>query len=147
MNTQTENITLDQFIESNGLVMTAKRRNSNPNMADWKDARHWTCTIRKLNRPQDSIHPDLYEFTIPFSQGSAHTKPPTLADVLDCMASDASGYDNDRIFEDWCSEYGYDTDSRKAEATFNTVKDQSEELKSFLGSESYGTLLWNTERQ
>ncbi len=146
MTTDPENQTLQQFISSQGLTMTAKRINSNPNMSDWKDARHWSCIIRKP-KPEDAIHHDLYKLVIPFSQGSAHTDPPTIEDVLDCMASDASGYDNARSFEDWCSEYGYDTDSRKTESTFNVVKDQAEELKSFLGNDTYDSLLWHTERQ
>ena len=38
------------------------------------------CTIR---RGDESM-------AVRFSQGPAHTEPPTLADVLDCLASDAS---------------------------------------------------------
>jgi len=72
---------------------------------------------------------------------------PELADVLDCLASDASGFDNSRSFEEWAGEYGYDTDSRKAEKTYLTVKNQALELKSFLGREAYETLLWNVERE
>jgi hypothetical protein len=145
METQTDTQTLDQFITTAGLTMTANRRDSNPNMPNWEDARHWTCTIQKP-RPSDAIHYELYKFSIPFSQGSAHKDEPKLEDVLNCLASDASGYDNARSFEDWCNEYDYDTDSRESEATYNAVKEQSEELKSFLGDSDYATLLWNTER-
>ena len=68
--------------------------------------------------------------TVYFSQGPAISGEPTTEDVLDCLALDASGADS---FEDWCAEYGYDTDSRKAEHIYNTVRKQTEELASFLG--------------
>jgi hypothetical protein len=72
---------------------------------------------------------------------------PEVADVLDCLASDASGVENSRDFEEWCSEYGYDTDSRKAEKTYRICAAQAEQLKSFLGEDLYKQLLWDTERQ
>jgi hypothetical protein len=31
---------------------------------------------------------------------------------------------NPGTFEDFCSEHGYDTDSKKAECTYNAVKDE-----------------------
>lgn len=82
-----------------------------------------------------------------FSQGSAHTEPPTLADVLDCLASDAAGYNQaGGQFEEWCSEYGYDSDSRKAEKTFRAVQQQARDLKALLGNDAYEELLFQTER-
>ena len=71
---------------------------------------------------------------------------PELEDLLDCLASDASGIENSPDFEDWCGEYGYDTDSRKAEKIFKTVEHQARRLKQFLGDDLYEALLWNTER-
>lgn len=72
---------------------------------------------------------------------------PELVDVLDCLASDAGGYENARGFEDWASEYGYDTDSRKAYATFETVEEQAKELHRLLGTGAFNQLLWEVERQ
>ena len=43
--------------------------------------------------------------------------------------------------EDWCGEYGYDSDSRKAERTYKAIHEQSEKLAGFLGSELYEMLL------
>lgn len=88
--------------------------------------------------------------TVPFSQGPAICEEPTAADVLDCLASDASGYENAsgllRSFEGWAREYGYDPDSRKAERTFKTVQKQSQQLAVVLGTDAYNTLLWNVDR-
>jgi hypothetical protein len=84
--------------------------------------------------------------TVYFSQGSAHTKPPTLEDVLDCIASDANGFEDENDFETWCSNYGYDTDSRKAEKTFKFIERQATQLKAKLGNDLYERLIWETER-
>jgi hypothetical protein len=67
--------------------------------------------------------------------------------VLDSLASDAAGYENSPDFGDWCGEYGYDEDSRKAERIFKDVERQSAKLKKFLGDDLYETLLWDTERE
>lgn len=72
--------------------------------------------------------------------------PPTVESVLDCLASDASGYDNARDFDDWCGEFGFDTDSRKAEACYRTCAEQAKALRHFLGDIAYEALLFQCER-
>lgn len=49
--------------------------------------------------------------------------PPTEYDILSCLTKYDPG-----TFEDFCSEFGYDTDSRKAEQTYNAVKDEYKSL-------------------
>ena len=73
-------------------------------------------------------------------------KTPELANLLDSLASDASCYDNARNFEDFCSDLGYDEDSRKAEAIYRACGELAKELKYFLGAELYQTLLYKVER-
>jgi hypothetical protein len=46
-------------------------------------------------------------------------KAPTAYDILACLTKHNPG-----TFEDFCSEFGYDTDSRRAEKTYNAVKDE-----------------------
>ena len=131
---------LQSFINRNHIRMTCDSADSNPNMDsdEWtRQASHWKCTI---------VGPKLRKLTVYFSQGSAHTSEPTAVDVLDCLASDAVGVENAHDFEDWCREYGYDIDSRKAERTFKTIERQADGLKRVLGPEAYKTLLYNTER-
>ena len=137
MDTQT--ITLDQFITEQQLVMSVRPIKRNPHMQE-QMPRNFNCTIEFEGR---GYHEPL---TVYFSQGSAHKKPPTLAEVLDCLASDASGVDNAQSFEAWASEYGYDTDSRKAEKTYNICVQQAQELKALLGQDAYNQLLNGTER-
>jgi hypothetical protein len=129
--------TLAERIAEWGIRMEAEYADSNPNMVDSASmAFHYRCILRRGRK----------QLTTPFSQGSAHTSPPTTADVLDCLASDAAGYENAQSFEDWCGEYGFDTDSRKAERTYNTVKRQADKLRTFMGDD-YEALLYHTERE
>ncbi len=132
----TEQINLAQFIQDNGLRMTIRKVKANPNISNMP--RNFSCTIIGRN--------DNGYMKVPFSQGAAHTTDPTLEDVLDCLASDSSGVENAKGFEDWASEYGYDTDSRKAENIYKTCVEQAKQLKNLLGHDAYETLLWNTKR-
>lgn len=67
--------------------------------------------------------------------------PPTLDDVLDSLRMDAQGWDNADTFEDWCSEYGYNTDSRRAESVYKACSETSKRLRSLLGRDAYETLM------
>jgi len=125
------------FITKNGITIKATRRNDNPQMEDSAHMDHWDAVLAMGG---ESMH--TY-----FSMGSGHNgKAPEAADVLDCLASDASGIENAQPFEDWAGEYGYNEDSRKAEKIYYTCITQSKVLKSFLGNELYNELLWDTER-
>lgn len=77
----------------------------------------------------------LPTMTVDYGMGTAHRAPPTCDDVLASLCSDAAGYDGARTFEDWCSEYGYDTDSRKAEAIYRAVGEQAKALRYLLGAD------------
>lgn len=130
---------LNAFIAANKLSMTSYEVDENPNLSDsnWI-AYHYKCKI-KLNgvRKQMSVY---------FSQGTAIEREPSLVDVLDCLASDAAGFENARHFEDWAGEYGYDIDSIKARKVYKLIGNQSKKLKDFLGPQRYNQLLWEVER-
>ena len=132
-------MTYEQFIKRERLSMECKPIASNPNMDEDRlhPMNHWLCNIKVKNG-------DIWP--VPFSMGNALQGPPELPDVLDCLASDAAGFDNARTFEEWASEYGYDSDSRKAERIYNTIEEQSEDMRVFLGDAAYQDLLYNTER-
>jgi hypothetical protein len=78
---------------------------------------------------------DGNEMRTSWKQGAGIHEDPSAEDVLASMLLDASGYENARGFEDWASEYGYDTDSRKAHALYRRVGQQTSKLISFLGSD------------
>lgn len=57
---------------------------------------------------------------------------PKLADVLHCLVMDSDVLNNSG-FEEWASNYGYATDSRKAEQTYRQCIDQSLQFKNLIG--------------
>lgn len=57
---------------------------------------------------------------------------PTAYDILACLNIE----DDATTFEDFCSCYGYSTDSRKAEETYRAVMLQSQQLRELLTPEA-----------
>jgi hypothetical protein len=64
---------------------------------------------------------------------------PDICDVVACLVSDASAIDC-RSFEDWASDLGYDTDSRKAEATYRACLETGLALRASLGNAGFAKL-------
>lgn len=159
---ETDKVTIEQFIERNRISLKADWTDHNPNMADSENMDHWKVTLaRKDAVPRRTASGvDLLKniktvarMTLYFSRGYGNEgKDPTAEEVLDCLASDAAGIENaaglltEPDFEDWCSEYGFEADSRKAEQTFKACVHQARRLKTFLGDELYAQLLWDIER-
>jgi hypothetical protein len=79
----------------------------------------WTVTLRLGRR----------RLTVPFFTGGA-IKCPTAADVLACLTSDARVAE--QTFEEFCGDFGYDTDSRKAEATYKACCRIAPRVRRFL---------------
>lgn len=126
--------TIHDFIRDHKIRISCKRTDRNPHM-EGSDMDHWKCS---LSRPGGK------RMLVVFSMGYGHHgAEPTAADVLNALASDASGYENDKDFESWASNYGYDTDSRKVHKIFNAVKASAAKLKKFIGAD-YEDLLFNT---
>ena len=137
----TDTVSIYQFIKSHQITMRAVRANSNPNMQDSANMDRWKVTF---TRKEGNRYPMMTTY---FSMGYGHNgKSPSAAEVLDCLASDASTIDNAPSFEDFCGDMGYDSDSRKAEKIFNACEHQANRLRSFLG-DAYESLLYGTERE
>ena len=133
--------TIAQFIEEQKVTMTCNPTNDNPSMdpAAAADMKHWKCTI--------AVAAQNTRVYVTFSLGSGHGgKEPEVDEVLDCLASDASSMDGVVAFEEWAENLGYDTDSRNAERTFNTTRDQTASLKRTLGDEAFRELVEDIER-
>lgn len=58
---------------------------------------------------------------------------PKIADVLSSLLLDASGSD-DRSFEEWCDDFGYDADSRKALEVYLACQKSAVEIRRLLGT-------------
>ena len=76
---------------------------------------------------------DFFEF--PYWTGVDITTDPedTATSIFDMLISDAWGVENNPTFEDWASEYDYDTDSRKAEAAYREVRAQADQFTQLIG--------------
>jgi hypothetical protein len=83
--------------------------------------------------------------TTPWRQGMALTGRPDPADVLSSLMLDASGYENAETFEEWAADYGFDADSRKAEALYKQVGTLTRKLKRFLGDDFDATATEDAE--
>jgi hypothetical protein len=77
---------------------------------------------------------------IPYKLGVGHVvkakgctllKPPQVADVIYSLVMDSPAADT--TFEDWCSEFGYDTDSRKALETYLLCQENGVKIRKLLG--------------
>lgn len=133
-----ERQTVADFVKAHGVKLTCEAWHENPHMDDSAGMHHWRC---RLHCGESSM--SLY-----YSMGWALAgKRPELADVLDCLASDAATIENAPTFEQWAEELGYDMDSRKEERTFITCRDQAGLLRVVLGDGAYEDLLYNTERE
>lgn len=122
---------LNTICRKHAVRKTAVRIPARTDGVDWpelggkrnKAPRHWQVTLTAWGR----------QLTFQFSQGSAHKSPPTIADMLHCLISDAQGIDDAPTFEDWASEYGLDTDSRKAERSWKLTVRSAKGARCFLG--------------
>ena len=81
----------------------------------------WTVTLKFGRR----------RITSPFYMGIGLSGEPEADDVLDSLLLDASGADY-HDFEDFCAEFGYDTDSRRAERVYKGCQQASRKLHQFL---------------
>jgi hypothetical protein len=80
------------------------------------------------------------QMSIDFWQGTGITHEPEAAGVLECLLSDATC--GDESFEDFCSDMGYDEDSRRAERVYRHCKKINKSLKALLGDD-YETFLYS----
>ena len=105
---------------------------------------HWSCTLGK-------VYDDRCWLFTPFHMGSAHRDEPKVADVLDSLASDVRSYIG-VSFEDWCTEFGYDTYTEEdtkglaeARQIYHEVGREYDKLLKFLGADALDELLYHTE--
>lgn len=65
---------------------------------------------------------------------------PDAADVMAAYLDDGYGT-TDRGFEDWCADYGYDTDSRAAESTYRACQTAWQEITAWCGVDDRDRLM------
>jgi len=111
------------FCNRHNISIESELVDENPNMTDMPEGSyHWKVTLKRPGK----------QMTLFFSMGPALTNEPTAEEVLECLAMDSYTAE-DETFEEWCGNYGYDTDSRKAERCYNATMNQAGKLVRFLG--------------
>lgn len=90
---------------------------------EWqRNSNSYRCTLRYRGR----------QYSFDFFMGAAIRGEPTAEDTLGCLLSDATA---DPDFESFCREFGYDTDSRKAEKIHTSCLKTREALERLLGDD------------
>lgn len=93
-------------------------------MDDWMlSAYHYTVKLTYKGR----------SLTTPFFTGKAWNREPNAADVLSSLVSDTSA--GEMTFEEYCSDFGLDRDSRKAFATWKACVQVAGKMRRFLGED------------
>lgn len=93
----------------------------------------WTVTL-SWGGPEGRFtkRPDVRTITTGFHMGPAFEREPKAADVLHSLMLDADTGRYCETFEDFCAEFGYDTDSRRAEQVYNACVASVEKVDAFL---------------
>lgn len=128
----------NEFADKHNVTLSYVHTDKNPYMEDSANMDNYEVTLTYEER----------EMCVYYSKGVGHNgEPPTVDEVLNCLAMDSASVENSRDFEDFCNELGYDTDSRRAERTYKACVRQAKEMKALLGDEIYNMLLWETEEE
>lgn len=97
---------------------------------DWqKSATGYRCRLRYQGR----------SYSFDYWMGSAHTEPPTAPECINSLLSDADA--GGQSFGDFCSDFGYDEDSRKAHANWRACIRINDAMQKLLG-EDYEAFLY-----
>lgn len=103
---------------------------ANTKTPDWKDdsrpVNHFIVTFK---RGENKCSFDFFDSINNYQKGITEI---SAYNALTCCSSEINCPDT---FEDFCSEFGYDEDSRAAEKTFRTLKKFSDKLRKFFDSE------------
>lgn len=96
------------FLNATNTSLTIKHKSYGKHFAGDDQNRHiFRCRLAN----------DLGSYNFDFGQSvSLGSTPPTAYDILSCLEKYDCG-----SFEDFCGEFGYDTDSRTAEKTYKAV--------------------------
>ena len=94
------------------------------NVADWEAARAMAFA-KGLSRPVKTD--ENYGLVKEVIERGSQAVRPGLDEVLYCLVADSAACGQD--FEDWCSELGYDEDSRKAYTTWEACRANGKKLR------------------
>ena len=111
---------------------------------EWKPGLPWSVdrselaeAKRKGETPSNFMLRRRNAYCSELVRAASYFPSPHPMDVLHSVCMDRL---NDATFEQWCDEYGFDRDSRKAEALYRTCDDQEKRALAFFGRDLLGEL-------
>ncbi len=118
------------FLDKYGLNITITYLdNKSPKWDDENsNHNHYRVTIRREKGYKERF---VFQFWDSIANSESGKKP-TSYDVLSCIAAETTIFES---FEEFCGEFGYDQDSRKAETSWKGYDKQSRKLNDFLTEE------------
>lgn len=109
-------MTFTEFAQKHGITSLSTKLDSRTDgYRGWEGASHWRCSL------SSRMHEGQAFYSPEYSMGSAHTGEPKLEDLLYSLHMDCTGV-LDSSFEEWADEFGYDSDSRKAERIYKLCR-------------------------
>lgn len=115
------------FLTKHGITFSFKLANTK--VPSWDESRKCNHFIVTLKQGKKKVSFDFFDSSNNYQKGVTTLD---AYSVLTCCSSEINCPDT---FEDFCSEFGYDQDSRKAEKTFRALKKFSDKLNKFFDTE------------
>lgn len=110
----------NDFAKKHGIKLEVLDRDYKKHFSDDKECR-WVFELRLTRKRK--------QYTFEFGQSiAAGDNEPTIYDVLTCLTQS-----DPYTFEDFCGNYGYDTDSRKAEKIYHAVVKEWKSVERLFG--------------
>lgn len=122
----------NNFLIKNGITFKTTFIDYKPYFADDKESRDvFKITFKRKRWTKNNSGKQRLSFSLQFGQSLNNStmngeNPPTVYDVLACLTKYEPG-----TFENFCADFGYDTDSRKAESIYKEVLKEWEKVSSF----------------
>ena len=117
--------TMQDFVKRHMIEVTIKHDRGTQVRDGWE---HHAYVLELVNQQGRTLETEWRQ-----GLGIETSPTDTPAEVLDALVSDAWSVESARDFDDWALDFGYDTDSRKAFATYEACQRIAEDLATFLG--------------
>lgn len=122
-------------------AITFKAEHVGVKLPPWNDGphtmtedQHWRVTFKRtIGKSRRTLGFDFWQSINATSKG----QPVTAYDALACISSD---FHCPETFKDFCSDYDFDIDSRKAEQTFKRASAFAKRLRGFFSEEEAADL-------
>lgn len=115
------------FLTKHGVTFSFKLANTK--VPSWDESRKCNHFVATFKQGKKRMSFDFFDSINNFQKGVA------ILDAYSALTCCSSEINCPDTFEDFCSEFGYEEDSRKAEKTFRALKKFSDKLNKFFDTE------------